>query len=119
MRKRTIKYGLDKLFWYAIYMLPLIAYVIYLLKGGYEVIPSLSTAMSNFGFEMLQTSDLFVALHGVFGSGGAVPLFASPDIILYMTYFISMWLLHLAVDFLLFIPKIACKWLDKLYGGDE
>lgn len=119
MRKRTVNFCFDKFFWYAVYMLPLILYVIYLLKGGYEAIPSLSTAMSSFGLNVLETSDLYVALNNVFGSGGVVPTFVSGDILLFMTYFISTFLLHLMVDFVLFIPRIAMKWLDKLYGGDD
>lgn len=119
MRKRTIKYGLDKIFWYIIYALPIICYLIFLSTGNYETIPSLLTAISSFGLDIATNSDLYLSLSGIFGVNGVVPLFASADIIFVLTWFVGTYLVHLMVDFLLFIPKIAMKWLDKLYGGEE
>ena len=117
MREKTQKNLFDNIMWYLIYLLPIVIWLAVSFRTGNLV--SLSSAMSTMGFEVLQTNQILTSLVDLFSIGGILPLFVSSDIILYMTYFISVFLIHLCVDFILFIPRLAHKWLNKLYGGDN
>lgn len=116
MRKRNFGFCLDKLLWWLLFLLPLILLVVYWAKTGTV---SLSGAMTSAGLGILEASDIFVSLNSIFGVSGLVPLFASSDVLFYVCYIVCVYLLHLLVDFLLFIPRIADKWLNSLYGGDK
>lgn len=115
MRKRTLNCLFDNVMWYLIYLLPLIAFGILLINN-----PSitLSGAMSSVGLGVLTDNVVFTALSGIFGTGGVLPLFVSADILLYFSYFICVWLCHLAVDVLLFLVRYA-HHLMECFGGDK
>lgn len=117
MRERTQKNLFDNIFWYLIYLLPLIIWVVVSFRTGNIV--SLSNALETMGLKVLENNQILSNLSEIFGSNGVLPLFVSTDILLYISYFICVFLIHLFVDFLLFIPRIAHKWLNKLYGGDN
>lgn len=117
MRKKSISCLFDNLMWYLLYLLPLFLLLIYLVRTGTVV--DLSTIFSDFGLDILTNNQILVALSSLFGSSGVVPLFASESILVYFSYFISVFVVHLAVDFLLFIPRLAHKWLNKLWGSEE
>lgn len=114
MRKRTIRYLFDNLMWYLVYLLPLIFACIYWIKSGAV---DLSTILTTSGFNVLSTNIVFTTLCQLFGTGGLLPLFASSDILLYLSYFVSVSIIHLAVDTLLFIVRIAHDWLSNFGGG--
>lgn len=116
MRKRTITKLFDNVLWYAIYMLPLLLMLLYWFKTGSI---SLVNTMTDAGLGIVTNNPIFDSLNSIFGASGTFPLFASADVICYMTYFISTFIIHLAVDFLLFIPRLAHKWMDCLGGKDE
>lgn len=83
--------------------------------------PDLTAFMTGNGFNILSSGLIYSCLDELFGSAGILPLFSVGDngVMLYMTYFVSCMLLHLAVDFLLFIPRIAHKFMDKFtLNGD-
>lgn len=126
MRKKTIKNLCDSVFWYIIYLLPLLMALLPMfgMFGGtdltnytpYDVFSNyLDTALNTFG---VGDSAIWYALYDLFGANGVLPLFLSGTAISYMTYFVSMVLVHLAVDFLLFIPRIAHKFLNAFTRED-
>ena len=110
MRQKTIKCLCDNIMWYLLYLLPIFAFGILLATG---TATTLSSSMSLFGLDVLNTSVIYTSLDGLFGSAGTLPLFNSPDLLLYFTYFISIWLCHIAVDILLFIVR----WFHSLLEG--
>lgn len=114
MRKKTLKCLFDNVFWYLIYLLPLILLVVYWCKTGAI---SVVGAMNDAGLGIITTNPVYTSLNGIFGADGVVPFFASPDIIAYGSYFVCVFIFHLAVDFLLFIPRLCHKWMNFL-GGD-
>lgn len=117
MRKRTISHLFDKAFWYLLYLLPLILIAFTFYRTGNLV--NLSTCLEQMGLNIITTNPIYTTLIDVFGVSGVLPLFSQPVIFEILTYFISVFLLHMAVDFLLFIPRIAMYWLDKFYGGND
>lgn len=114
MRKRTIKYLFDNIFWYLIYMLPLIFALIHWFKIGVLDIESIF-ALGGFG--LVADNFVFTCLNSIFGASGVVPLFADSGLLMYLSYFIICWLLHLAVDVLLFIVRWSHSMIDGFLGG--
>ena len=119
MRKRNVSYLIDKLFWTLICLLPLLAWLIVIARTGQ--LTSLVDVMTDVHLLPLMNNSIFTTLSDIFGAHGVVPLIQNPDILLYMSYFIGVALIHLLVDFVLFIPRIAMNWLDNLYklGGSN
>ena len=116
MRKRTIKCLADTIFWYALYFLPIL---ILILMSIHNPITSISSVISTLGLNVLQDNIIFTTLSDIFGSGGVLPFFQSTDLILFFTYYICVYLLHLLVDFVIFIPRLAHKWLNHFTQGDN
>lgn len=115
MTKKKISHIFDKLFWGFIMLLPLLVYVLYIVKTG-SVYP-LESVFADFGFGIDTTSVIYTTFASIFGvaSGTAsnVPAFLSNGVVLYITYIVLIELIHLIVDVLLYIPRIAMKFLDK------
>lgn len=136
MRKRTIKFGLDNIFWYIIYLLPIIVLVVqqigvfknFSLSDYIQIEAefaysdfifgrSLSVVMDSFGFNGISfLSSLFVFLDT---SGIISGHFLSSSIFMYLDYFILVNLLHLFVDFILFIPRLAHKWMNTFTQQED
>lgn len=116
MRKRTIKCLADTIFWYALYFLPIL---ILILMSIHNPITSISSVISTLGLNVLQDNIIFTTLSDIFGSGGVLPFFQSTDLIIFFTYYICVYLLHLLVDFVIFIPRIAHKWLNHFTQGED
>ena len=115
MRKRTINHFFDNVFWYILYILPLILIALTFYRTGSLV--NLSTCFSELGLSVFTSNTIYTTFIDLFGSAGVLPLFSQPVIFEILTYFVSVFLLHMAVDFILFIPRIAMHWLEKCYGG--
>ena len=112
--KRKINFTFDKLIWAVIILLPIFAYLLTIKTCG-----SFENVFTNYGFGVSQTSVVYTTITEIFGVGansGYLGVFSSPAIPLYITYLVNVELLHLLVDCLLFIPRIAQKYVNK--GGD-
>lgn len=114
MRKRTIKCLFDNILWYVVYMLPLIFAIIHWFKMG---IVDLSSVFALGGFELFADNIVFTSLNSIFGASGIVPLFTGSGLLMYLSYFIICMVVHLAVDCLLFIVRLAHNWMDGIVGG--
>lgn len=69
------------------------------------------------GFELFANNIIFTSLSSIFGASGVVPLFAGNGVLMYFSYFVTCMIIHLAVDVLLFIVRLAMKWFDGILGG--
>lgn len=123
MRKRNLDKIFDHILWYTIYLWPIIAYI-------FACVSDSGGALTEgfFGF-VIQTSvnfaennPIYWCFEQIFGSAGILPLFDAYElgfeinpIFTYLSYFVSVYLCHLMIDFILFIPRLAHKWLKKLY----
>lgn len=116
MRKKTLKCLFDNILWYMVYMLPLLLLLIHWFKTG-DV--SLINAMSSSGLGIFADNPIYTSLLSIFGEDGILPLFASADVVAYCSYFVSTFIIHLFVDFLLFVPRLAHKWMSWLGGDDD
>lgn len=117
MRKRTINHLSDTIFWYVIYMLPIVAYLILIASRHGAEVPSLSAYFDQFGIPFV--SDIVgSALTNIFGADGILPLYGASVGIPIFSWYVSMTIIHLAVDVLLFIPRLAHKWLNAFCKED-
>ena len=118
MRKRTIANIVDSAFWFLVAILPLALYLItclsYKLQSSTETLTAFLPFMKNLG--LLDSGIIYNSLSDLFGSGGILPLFSAENnaILVFLSYFVSVEIVHLAVDFLLFIPRIGHKYMNTL-----
>lgn len=119
MRKRTIKNVADTIFWYVLYFLPVICFVLitYAQQGRADI-------QSFMGFDQymelwgVTSGPIVETLGAIFGDGGEViQLFSEWGIFSFLQWYVGVYLLHLCVDFLLFIPRLAHKWMNGFTGG--
>lgn len=107
---KKISHVLDNFMWYIIYTLPIL---LWLVQSRVAIGVDISTIMSTFSI-----ADNFImsSLQGIFGTEGVFPLFDNSSFIFaYMTYFISVMIIHLAVDVLLFIVRWSHDMIDGFY----
>ena len=114
MRKKSIKCLFDNFMWYFIYMLPLFFAILHWFKLGTIDLASIFTLG---GFELFADNIVYTSLSSIFGSAGIIPLFSGTGLLMYLSYFIICMLIHLAVDVLLFIVRLAHNWMDGIVGG--
>ena len=101
--------------WYLLYCLPILAYLILLFCSSGNPV-SFSDSFSLLGFDSLSSSTIYSTVSSIIGPEGVLPMFSSPGMLLFVCYFCNVWLIRLLVEFVVFIPKLAHSWLDRLYG---
>lgn len=103
------KINLRKILWYFILVLPLIAYVFCLLGG---VDTTFSAVIEQFTLP-ITSSPVGLVLHDIFNVGGYLPMLTD-SILNYFCYFVAIELVHIFIDFILFIPKLFQRAFEKL-----
>lgn len=112
MRKRSCIHFFDTFMWYLFYMLPLLMYLFGFVFGK-NPIASLDTFFANTGLASTN-SIIYISLVELWGADGILPLFENPIVFQFFSWFVGIMLVHLAVDFLLFIPRLCHKWMGQL-----
>lgn len=108
---KKIVHVLDNLMWYIIYTLPIL---LWLIQSRFAIDVDISSIMSTFS---IVDNFIMSSLQSVFGTDGVLPLFDNSSFIFaYMTYFISVMIIHLAVDVLLFIVRWSHDMIDGFYN---
>lgn len=121
---------LDSLFWWILRLLPL--FFILLMLWGHARNGTTDTyangdVFNKFGYVFRswawgwEGSPIYKGLRAVFcGPNAFLPITSSPDsdFLLYFTYLINLELIHIMVDFLLFIPRLCHKWLNVWTQSD-
>lgn len=116
MRQKTINFVFDKIMWYVLYFLPILLMLITSINGTPI---SISNMLSSVGINISTNNIIYTTFVDTFGAGGVFELFVSNDVFVYITYFVSMYLIHFVVDVALFIVKLTRKWIDGVIGGVE
>lgn len=118
MRKKTVTHMADTVFWYVLYFLPVICYLLFLFIHPGSTSPALPPTFESFltdiGLTIVADNPIVNALGGFFGANGTLPLFNSNAVFIVLTWYVATYLCHFAIDFILFIPRIAHKWLDSM-----
>ena len=120
MRKRTISHLADTIFWYLLYFFPVVAYLFFILSepsSGTAII-SLSSFFNDLGITFFTDNIILSVLNDLFGATGVLPLFNDSTALYFFAWFACVMLVHLAIDFILFIPRLAHKWLNVFTTRD-
>ena len=110
---KSIKYTFDNLFWYLLYLLPVICFMI---RGGESTFLSF---LEDIGFSLTNSNIVFSTMSDIFGANGIIPFFESSSIIAIVSYFVCVFIVHILVDVLLFIPRWSHKFLGKVYCDED
>lgn len=117
MRRKNISFLLDGVMWYLLYLLPLIMLVVLTVVLKQAV--TFNSVFNLVGLDIATNSVVYTTLVSILSVGGVLPLFSSLDILVYCTYFIHVLILHLLVDFVLFIPRLSHKFMNKFVRVDD
>ena len=126
MRKTSntrFAFKLDKFFWFLVLMLPVISWCVYLFSfngygdAGSSLISFGSWLTNQFTGSGVTSNVVYVTLNGIFGSSGVFPTFG-PSFLFFVTYLINVELIHVFYDVIVFIPRLAHKWISKAVQND-
>lgn len=116
-------YKVDKIFWTLILMFPVISWWIYLFSfngcGDASSSPvSFWTWMNNqVIIADVSNNVVYVTLYSIFSASGVFPVFG-PSFLLFMAYLVNVEIIHVCFDVIVFIPRLAHKWISKAVQDD-
>lgn len=117
-------YKLDKIFWFIISFFPLFSWLIYLFSfSSYTASPITFFAWieQNFGFMgQIQNSVIYSTLYQIFSITSVDSLFPvlSTSLMAFFTYLATVEIVHVVYDVVVFIPRLAHKWISKAVQDD-
>lgn len=123
MRKRNLSFCIDNIIWAIIAMLPILCFIVSYTAYDLSTVESLPTFAEFFqdNFALLSNNFIYTGFVEIFGSNGVMPLIDTTSInslLMFLSYFVIVDIIHLAVDLLLLLPRISHKFMHKI-GGDE
>lgn len=129
MRMKTagntrFSYKLDKIFWFIVSFFPLFSWLVYLFSfSGYAASPLTFYAWleQNFAFMgQVSNSAIYSTLYQIFSITSATSLFPvlSTSILAFFTYLVTIEIVHVLFDVMVFIPRLAHKWISKAVQND-
>ena len=115
---------LDKIFWLIISLLPVLSWFIYL-YGYVHFVTNPSTSVvyffnwlqSNFLITDFSSNPFYSVLFQIFGPGGVFPLLDANVLSLFV-WFLTIEVIHVCFDVIVFIPRLAHKWISKAVQND-
>ena len=124
--KRTssrFAFKLDKIFWFLIAFLPIILYTVYLFANrsgtllGFE---KFLQTLFNYDYPTgLSANPIFKVLFALFSFSDTSAFAVLPYSLLYLlTYMASIEVIHVCFDVIVFIPRLAHKWISKAVQND-
>lgn len=136
MRKRTCNNLFDNILWYTIYLLPIIMTLLIIgggfqgdwyttwqeIDGDFTAFPfyTVFSTVLEVALDVSGSSPIYQSLQSIFCRGGFLPFFEFDAFVLrYFSYLVGVYLIHLFIDFILFIPRLAHKWLNAFTRSDD
>lgn len=123
--KNRFAYRLDKIFWFIIRMLPLFSWFIYcfsVTRSGENSFWRFDRFLIEvFGIGNFEGNVIYLGLSKIFQySMSTVPeiAFLSKSLTALFSWFAMIEVLHLCFDILVFIPRLAQKWISKAVQDD-
>lgn len=123
--KNRLAYRLDKIFWFVIQTLPLLSWFIYcfsVTRSSENSFWAFDTFLIEvFGIGNFDGNVVYQALSKIFQySVSIVPSvsFLSKSLTALFSWFIMIEVLHVCFDIIVFIPRLAHKWISKAVQDD-
>lgn len=119
--KNRFSYKLDKIFWWIVALAPLFCYFLYVpfksISG--DPVSVAGFLLDNFlSYTVFGNNPIWVAFYRIFSKDGVFPLFGDERAMYIFFWFISVELVHLFFDVIVFIPRLAHKWISKAVQDD-
>lgn len=124
--KNRFAYKLDKIFWFFLSFLPVFSWFIYNLSFG-KTSGDIYTTFSRFLIEIFGIGNIpgvnvvYKALSRIFSyTQTVIPeiAFLSDSMTQLFTWMIMIEILHVFFDVIVFIPRLAHKWISKAVQDD-
>lgn len=112
---------LDKLFWFFVSFAPLIFYALYLVSHFKQTeYFSFYVFLSNYLGLFFSSNSVFSSLFStIFGPSGIFPVFsAQSGWLVFFSYLATIEVVHVLFDVMIFIPRLAHKWISKAVQDD-
>lgn len=121
--KNRFGYKLDKLFWWIVTLFPIFAYLFFLITASLNQVTSEITFAiflnERLGIFQSMNSTISIPFYRIFGPNGIIPMFSNNSgLIQLFSYFVSVEVLHVLFDIIVFIPRLAHKWISKAVQDD-
>ena len=125
-KKTTSRFAfkLDKIFWFVISFFPLFSWLIYLFSfSSYTASPLTFYAWldQNFAFMgHVSGSLIYSTFYQLFSITSVESLFPalSTSLLAFFTYLVTVEIVHVLFDVIVFIPRLAHKWISKAVQND-
>lgn len=117
-------YKLDKIFWFVISFFPLFSWLLYLFSfSSYTQSPITFYAWleQNFAFlGQVSQSAIYSTFYQIFSITSVTSLFPalSTSLMAFFTYLVTIEIVHVLFDIVVFIPRLAHKWISKAVQDD-
>ena len=117
-------FKLDKIFWFVVSFFPLFSWLVYLFSfSSYTASPLTFYAWldQNFGFMgQIQNSVIYSTFYQIFSITSVDSLFPvlSTSLMAFFTYLVTVEIVHVVYDVIVFIPRLAHKWISKAVQDD-
>lgn len=121
--KNRFGYKLDKLFWWIVILFPIFAYLLFLITASLNQVTSEITFAvflnERLGIFQSMNSTISIPFYRIFGPDGIIPMFSNNSgLIQLFAYFVSVEVVHVFFDIIVFIPRLAHKWISKAVQDD-
>lgn len=121
--KNRFCYKLDKIFWWIITLFPIFAYLLFLITASLnEGVSGTTFAIfmnERLGIFYSMNSTVSEPFYRIFGPNGIIPMFSeNSGLCQLFSYFVSVEIVHVLFDILVFIPRLAHKWISKAVQDD-
>lgn len=119
--KNRFAYKLDKIFWFLIAIAPLFCYFLYV---PFKNIAGESVSLPQFCVDNFLNgiafgeNPIWNAFYQIFSKDGVFPLFSHEGAMYFFFWLVSVELIHLFFDVIVFIPRLAHKWISKAVQDD-
>lgn len=125
-QKTTSRFAfkLDKIFWFIIAFFPLFSWLIYLFSfSSYAKDPLTFFAWLDqyFGFMgQVHKSVIYSTFYQIFSITSVDSLFPvlPTSLMAFFTYLVTVEIIHVVFDVIVFIPRLAHKWISKAVQND-
>ena len=117
--KSRFFYKLDNIVWFLIAFAPFIFYLAYLLFNSSDPVAFSVFCTSKFlqGFDY-SLNPVWRGIYLLFSSAGAFPLFTTTNDLFFLYWLIMTEIIHICFDVIVFIPRLAHKWISKAVQDD-
>lgn len=126
MKKTTSRFAfkLDKIFWFIVSFFPLFSWLIYLFSfSSYTAAPLTFYAWLEQNFALMgqiSQSAIYSVFFQIFSITSVASLFPalSTSLMAFFTYLVTVEIVHVIYDVIVFIPRLAHKWISKAVQDD-